>query len=72
MTPQTDFPALPKGWTALALAALCFAWLAMSRLKYPSAPGPFVARFSNIWYARKMLQGHFEKENVDLHRKHGT
>ena len=34
-------------------------------------PGPFSARFSNIWYLNKSCQGKFHRENIELHRKHG-
>lgn len=36
-----------------------------------SIPGPFWARFSNIWYFNQVRLGHFEKENIRLHRKYG-
>jgi hypothetical protein len=35
-------------------------------------PGPVLARFSRLWYLRALLEGHFEKTNLDLHRKFGT
>lgn len=37
-----------------------------------SVPGPFLARFSRLWYLYKLWEGNFEKVNIELHRKYGT
>ncbi|KAJ3543615.1 hypothetical protein NM208_g3485 [Fusarium decemcellulare] len=34
-------------------------------------PGPFVARFTDLWYAWRVWKGHFEKDNIRLHEKYG-
>jgi hypothetical protein len=34
-------------------------------------PGPFLARFSRLWYLRQVLKGNFEKTNIELHRRYG-
>lgn len=36
-----------------------------------NTPGPFLARFSRLWYLRQILKGDFEKTNIALHRRHG-
>ena len=36
-----------------------------------SIPGPFWARFSNLWYFNRLWNGQFEHENIALHQKHG-
>ncbi len=36
-----------------------------------SVPGPFLARFTKLWYFWHVSQGHFEQVNLDLHRKYG-
>ncbi|EAS33898.3 cytochrome P450 oxidoreductase [Coccidioides immitis RS] len=36
-----------------------------------SIPGPFLARFTRFWYLREIHRGHFEKVNIELHRRHG-
>lgn len=36
-----------------------------------SIPGPFLARFSRLWYLGAVHKGDFEKQNIKLHRKHG-
>lgn len=37
-----------------------------------SVPGPFVARFTDLWYAYRVFRGGFEKDNIELHRKYGA
>ncbi|KAL6792217.1 cytochrome P450 [Trichoderma sp. SZMC 28013] len=34
-------------------------------------PGPFLARFTRLWYFRRVALGGFEQENIQLHRKYG-
>lgn len=34
-------------------------------------PGPWSSRFSRLWYAHRVSKGHFEKDNIKLHEKHG-
>jgi hypothetical protein len=36
-----------------------------------SIPGPFLARFTKLWYLWRVYNGHFEQENIALHRKYG-
>lgn len=36
-----------------------------------SISGPLAARFSRLWYLRRVLNGQFEKDNLSLHKKHG-
>ena len=36
-----------------------------------SVPGPFLARFTDLWYAWRINKGHFEWDNISLHRKYG-
>ncbi|KAI0128207.1 cytochrome P450 [Hypoxylon sp. NC0597] len=36
-----------------------------------SVPGPFLARFTDLWYLWKVKQGSFEKVNKELHEKYG-
>lgn len=38
----------------------------------PSAPGPFLARFTDLWLAYRQIKGGFQVENVELHKKYGT
>ena len=34
-------------------------------------PGPFLARFTRLWYFHRVRQGHFEHDNIRLHEKYG-
>ncbi len=36
-----------------------------------SVPGPFLARFTRLWYFNRVEKGRFEHENIALHRKYG-
>ncbi|KAK2589456.1 hypothetical protein QQS21_012867 [Conoideocrella luteorostrata] len=36
-----------------------------------SVPGPFWARFTRLWYFRRVYMGGFERDNIDLHRRYG-
>ncbi|KAL4876467.1 cytochrome P450 [Aspergillus karnatakaensis] len=37
-----------------------------------SIPGPFFTRFTRLWYFRRMWNGHFEDDNIKLHKKYGS
>lgn len=34
-------------------------------------PGPFLARFTRLWYLREVYKGSFEFTNIDLHKNYG-
>lgn len=34
-------------------------------------PGPFWARFTKLWYFRRVQKGGFEQDNIALHQKYG-
>ncbi|OJJ58292.1 hypothetical protein ASPSYDRAFT_152542 [Aspergillus sydowii CBS 593.65] len=36
-----------------------------------SIPGPFWARFTRLWYFRRLWNGHFEDDNIRLHKQYG-
>lgn len=36
-----------------------------------SIPGPFLARFTRLWYFLEVYRGAFELTNVELHRRYG-
>ncbi|CAG7950810.1 unnamed protein product [Penicillium olsonii] len=61
---------------AILLFVPCALYL-LSRVVQPllsplkSIPGPFWARFSNLWYFNRLWNGQFEHENIALHQKHG-
>lgn len=37
-----------------------------------SVGGPFLARFSDVWYFWTVRKGHFEVTNRELHEEHGS
>ncbi|KAL5337114.1 cytochrome P450 [Aspergillus crustosus] len=36
-----------------------------------SIPGPVWTRFTRLWYFRRLWNGHFETDNIALHKKYG-
>ncbi|KAL1862926.1 hypothetical protein Daus18300_008256 [Diaporthe australafricana] len=56
-----------------AVAALAFIVFLASFLwnKNPKAPGPFLARFTDLWLVYRMSKRKMQEENVELHRKYG-
>ncbi|KAK5064352.1 hypothetical protein LTR84_000185 [Exophiala bonariae] len=63
-------------YIALLLLTSCFYFLyrLMPSLQEPTraVPGPFVARFSSLWYFSRLYSGQFHDENVELHEKWGN
>lgn len=35
-------------------------------------PGPFLARFTRLWYLLELYKGKFEITNIELHKKYGA
>lgn len=61
--------------TLVAVVTINAIWfLYQRRFSSPlhSIPGPFLARFTRSWYLWRVSKGHFEEENVALHRKFGS
>lgn len=59
---------------SLILGFLCLLYVAISALVAPlrAIPGPFLARLTRFWYLQEIYRGHFERTDVDLHRKYGS
>ncbi len=62
---------------AVLIGILVGVWVLYQALQYlrdplRSIPGPFLARFTRLWYLLAVRSGHFEKINVALHKKHGA
>lgn len=57
--------------SALALGLVL--WVFVRRILSPDRdiPGPFLARFTLLWYLRQMTRGDFQYTNIRLHRDHG-
>ncbi|CAI6085610.1 unnamed protein product [Clonostachys chloroleuca] len=61
---------LALGGVSLVLYAL----LSIVRSLFSSTravPGPFLARFSNFWYTKRVYAGNFETKNCELHKTYG-
>jgi hypothetical protein len=59
---------------ALSLFLLfCLLHFVYSAIASPlrSVPSPFLARFTKLWYLWRVYNGHFEQDNIELHRKYG-
>jgi hypothetical protein len=35
-------------------------------------PGPFLARFSRLWYLRQVRKRNFQQTNLELHKLYGS
>jgi Gpi18-like mannosyltransferase len=68
----TMFLTLLAGAFSLLLF-FCLLHILYSAIASPlrSVPGPFFARFTKLWYLWRVYDGHFEQDNIKLHRKHG-
>ncbi|KIX01993.1 uncharacterized protein Z518_07932 [Rhinocladiella mackenziei CBS 650.93] len=66
--------ALPPVLLAGFFLSIWILYLAVSYIRDPlrNIPGPFVARFTRLWYLNEVAGGHFEKTNIQLHRKYGS
>src|SRR5947207_14637470 len=74
--PRSEDPSQSTSSCHLPLSpSYCFLFLYVayfaitSPLRY--VPGPFLARFTQLWYLWRVHNGHFEQGNIDLHHKYG-
>lgn len=64
-----------RSW-ALILSLIAVVWLSSVVYSiffhnFATVPGPFWAKVSRFWIAKKVLQGDFDVEQRELHRKYG-
>lgn len=59
------------GVVCVSLAWVLYLCARYATSKLPPAPGPFLARFTRLWYLKAVVKGDFERVNIDLHRKYG-
>ncbi|KAH7347958.1 cytochrome P450 [Pyrenochaeta sp. MPI-SDFR-AT-0127] len=67
-------PVLTYSWLlALVTTVLYSLYTVFSAILSPSRsiPGPFFARFTRLWYLRRVRNGQFHNENAALHQKYG-
>jgi hypothetical protein len=67
------FSLLTFTYAFLALLFSCLLYVTISALldSLRSIPGPFLSRFTKLWYLHSISTADFEKANILLHRKHG-
>jgi hypothetical protein len=60
-------------WLLVTIIATSFAFTVLHAFLSPlrRIPGPFLGRFTRLWYLRQTLKRDFEIKNVQLHRKYG-
>ncbi|VTO81718.1 unnamed protein product [Fusarium graminearum] len=58
-------------WAIGIVAYLLAFFIRLGRSPLRQVPGPFVARFTDAWYLYRTWKGHFEQDNLALHRQHG-
>jgi hypothetical protein len=56
-------------WALVLYVAYFFLKPLWSPLK--SVPGPLLARYTRLWYLKKVYDGNFEKVNIELHERYG-
>lgn len=66
--------------TAVYLALIPFAYLSFKLIQRIHAsllgplrhvPGPWLSRYTKLWEVAVVWRGDFEKQNIDLHKRHG-
>ncbi|RDW71427.1 hypothetical protein BP6252_07990 [Coleophoma cylindrospora] len=64
---------LPAIWAPGAVGLL-LAYYILPVLLDPlrEIPGPFLARFSRLWYFLEIYKGSYEITDIDLHKRHGS
>ncbi|KAL9620420.1 MAG: hypothetical protein Q9160_005005 [Pyrenula sp. 1 TL-2023] len=60
-------------WLAVGLlfTQLLITLLRLLRSPLRDVPGPFLARWTRLWYLKEVAKARFEITNIDLHKKYG-
>jgi len=61
----TTLTLIPRG----ILVVYLFLQVLLDPLRH--IPGPFLARFTRLWYFVEIYKGSFERTNIELHKKYG-
>lgn len=58
----------------LGILAVCFLYIAFAPLLSPlrSVPGPFLARFTRLWFLFRVWRGRFDLDIIALHKRYGS
>lgn len=62
---------LLRGAAALVAIAIVYSLIRAAASPLRPVPGPFLARFSRLWYLQKVWTGELSWLNVELHRRYG-
>ncbi|KAF7555155.1 hypothetical protein G7Z17_g2388 [Cylindrodendrum hubeiense] len=63
---------IPVAGTVFLAVQLFIFIVHLIRSPLKSVPGPFLARFSDLWYFWAVRKGRFEQQNRELHQKYGS
>lgn len=58
------------GLFALAIFGLLYPLFRAATTPLKDVPGPFLARFTRLWFFRSIWNGHAHLDNIALHRKY--
>ncbi|OAP60194.1 hypothetical protein AYL99_05196 [Fonsecaea erecta] len=63
----------PTALIAVVLSLACCSYIVYHLFLSPlaSIPGPFLARFTNLWWLRVVLRRNVHLETIELHKKYG-
>jgi hypothetical protein len=69
-------PNPPTGGSLLPVVVLLVSLLTYLGIRFlfdplHHVPGPLLAKFTNLWYARQTHLGTFHQTNIKLHQMHG-
>lgn len=68
----SGFPIWLRAILALAIFAVLFSLLRAGLSPLRAIPGPFLTRFTDLWYLSRLYRGQFEQENLELHERYGN
>lgn len=73
-TPSTTGAVTKASLLTVAVFGLLLAYRVLRALFSPlrRVPGPFLARFTRLWYFRRVNNEDFHNDNIQLHKELGT
>ncbi|KAJ3467707.1 hypothetical protein MRS44_005271 [Fusarium solani] len=72
LPPVGMFPIWLSAILALVIFAALFSLLRAGLSPLRAIPGPFLSRFTDLWYLSRLYRGQFEQENLELHERYGN
>lgn len=67
---MVDLSLLTVVYLVIVFTCLVFVYQHLSS-PLRSVPGPFLTRFTKLWYFIRVRKGRFEHDNISLHQKYG-